>query len=79
MLLSSSAGPLPTVEKAPDFRCRPARPEWAQEADCNEISDADAEIFEGENATFRCRQRNRRRPRGGEGNGCAGDRTTKDA
>ena len=48
MPLSSSAGPLPTVEKGARFPLSAARPEWAQEADCNEISDADAAIFEGE-------------------------------
>jgi hypothetical protein len=42
-----------------DFGCRTASAKWVQDADYTQLSEAEAALFAGENAFFRCRQRNR--------------------
>jgi hypothetical protein len=62
MRLSSPAGPLPTAEKGARFPLSAGMTKMSQDIDYNQISGADAAIFENENGFFRCRQRNRRGP-----------------
>ena len=49
------------MQTALDFGCRRASPKPAQHSDYNGISGAERALFEGENAFFRCRQRNQGR------------------
>jgi hypothetical protein len=46
MRLSSSAGSLPTAEKGARFPLSASLPKLSQDIDYNQISDADAAIFE---------------------------------
>ena len=49
------------MQTALDFGCRRAPPKPAQHSDYNRVSGAEMALFEGENAFFRCRQRNQGR------------------
>src|SRR5271157_1515937 len=59
MSLNSTAGRERLPQNGLDFRCRPVSLERVQDADCNQVSGAEAAIFADENGFFRCRQRNR--------------------
>jgi hypothetical protein len=49
MPLNSTAGRCRPPQKGLDFRCRPVSPERVQDADCNQVSGAEAAIFEAQN------------------------------
>jgi hypothetical protein len=57
MSLNSPAGPLPTGATGPRFPLTAGLARCIQEADFNQISDADPAILECVNGFFRCRQR----------------------